>query len=164
MPKFDKPMICVAKIGEGNDLCGKTPTSPDPQQNFLCLCEDHWGKGTPTVEAADHFHENVTRAERIRVPDKTVFNGEQFPYHEEVRLFLDAMKYKMMKNRHKGKWEDLDLSDAFKLLRREVDELEKAINEGNSIDITLEGADVAVFALIATHIALVRGGRRAVRT
>jgi len=79
-------------------------------------------------------------------------------YEREVDFFMDAMLYKLNHNRHKGKWEDLDLKATLKKLRDEVDELEKAMHEGNAIEIILEAADVANYAMIAANIAIRDGG------
>lgn len=79
------------------------------------------------------------------------YNGE---YEKEFRPFIDAMRYKAWRNRHKGRWESLSLQDTLKLLRQEVDELEEAIAGGNTIEILLESADVGVFAMIASSIAI----------
>jgi len=67
------------------------------------------------------------------------------------------MIYKLRKNAHKGKWEGRSLKDEMGKLRAEVVELTDAIDEGNSVEIILEGADVANFALIIASIAADRG-------
>lgn len=79
------------------------------------------------------------------------------PYREELRRFFDAMIYKLRKNAHKGKWEGRELGGELDKLRDEVSELAEAISEGNSVEIVLEGADVANFALIISSIAAERG-------
>lgn len=79
------------------------------------------------------------------------------PYKDDIRRFVDAMIYKLRRNARKGRWEKVDLTKAMELLRDEVHELHVAIDEGNTTEIVLEGADVANFALIATAIALERG-------
>ena len=75
-------------------------------------------------------------------------------YDRELKLFTDAMKYKLMANAKKGRWEEVDLPQAFELLRKEIDELEEAIARGNSIEILLESADIGNFALIISDVAM----------
>ena len=78
-------------------------------------------------------------------------------YEDDIRRFVDAMRYKLEKNRFKGRWEDLDLGDALNLLQKEVYELTVAIDKGNMIEILLEAADIANFAMIVSAIAIERG-------
>jgi len=66
----------------------------------------------------------------------------------EVKTFAHAMEYKLGLNDHKGGWENLDNEELFYRLREEVDELQEAIKEGNYINILLEAADVANYALM----------------
>lgn len=68
--------------------------------------------------------------------------------------FVGAMVFKLRKNVHKGRWEDLDISAALLRLREELGELEAAIGEGNYVEVLLESADVANFALILASIAI----------
>lgn len=70
-----------------------------------------------------------------------------------LQRFFEAMVYKLRKNAHKGRWENLNSEQAFELAQNEVEELKQAMREGNSIEITLEGADVANFALMLASIA-----------
>lgn len=78
-------------------------------------------------------------------------------YEDDIRRFVDAMRYKLRKNAHKGRWEDTDLDEALNLLRKEVEELHGAIIGGNMIEILLEAADIANFAMIVSAIAIERG-------
>jgi hypothetical protein len=64
------------------------------------------------------------------------------------------MTYKLAKNAHKGRWENLDLQDTLAKLSIEFKELEEAIEQGNTVDIILEAADIANFAMIACSVAL----------
>jgi len=74
-----------------------------------------------------------------------------------IRRFIDAMIYKLNRNAHKGKWEDLNTHTAFERLIGEVDELHEAIlKKDNSVETLLEAADVANFALILANIAVER--------
>ncbi len=72
----------------------------------------------------------------------------------ELANFIDGMVYKLAKNAHKGKWEDLDLAGALSRLEDEVRELEEAIKEGNRIEIILEAADIANFAMMVASVAI----------
>ena len=67
------------------------------------------------------------------------------------------MVFKLAKNAHKGRWEGLSISDMQAKLSLEVAELNEAINGGNTIEIMLEAADVANFALIIASME-VEGG------
>lgn len=72
-----------------------------------------------------------------------------------IKLFIDAMIYKLAKNAHKGKWEDSTGSQAMEQLQQEVSELEEALtDEHNVVSIILECADVANFSLILANIAI----------
>lgn len=75
-------------------------------------------------------------------------------YEHDIKTYTDAMRYKLKMNAHKGRWEDLDINTALKLLKKEVAELERAIKNGNVVEILLEGADVGNMALILTNIAI----------
>lgn len=78
-------------------------------------------------------------------------------YEHDIRRFVDAMVYKLKVHSKKGRWEDLPSIQALSLLKQEVEELEKAMAEGNMIETMLEAADVANFALIIASIAVERG-------
>jgi len=82
------------------------------------------------------------------------------PWERDLKVHIDAMKYKLKKNAHKGKWENLDLGKALERLREEVAELEAAIAEGNEIEIVLEAADVSNFAMMVSSIAIARANGR----
>lgn len=72
----------------------------------------------------------------------------------DLERFISAMVHKLHRNRHKGKWEDLNLTDALARLHDEARELEEAICQRSYADILMEGADVANFALIIASVAL----------
>lgn len=74
-------------------------------------------------------------------------------YEQEIKQLVDAMRYKLKKNAHKGRWEDLTIADAIRRLREEVIELEEAASRDSEIEIILEAADVANFALIVANLA-----------
>lgn len=79
---------------------------------------------------------------------------EASPYAEDIRQFVDAMIFKLVKNAHKGKWQETSVDEALSRARAECDELEEAIGRGNMVEIVLEAADVANFALIAASMAI----------
>ena len=72
----------------------------------------------------------------------------------EVRTFVEAMVYKLYKNRHKGKWEGMSLDSLENLLRDEVAELHDAIQRQNSTWVLLEAADIANFAMMIANVAI----------
>lgn len=74
----------------------------------------------------------------------------------DLRFFQDAMRYKLEKNAHKGRWENMTVETALTLLKQEVVELEEAIVKGNNVEIILESADCANYAMIAAVIATER--------
>lgn len=82
------------------------------------------------------------------------YRGE---YEWALKPFTDAMRVKLAMNKHKdkdGDWKSLDLKTIFAGLRKEVDELAEALERGNSIEILLECADIANFALIVANVAM----------
>ena len=81
------------------------------------------------------------------------YNGE---YEGELRPFFDAMRYKLVANKHKdgGRFEDIPIDRLLKLLRQEVDELEEAIAGGNSVEILLESSDCGNFAMMIARVAM----------
>lgn len=72
----------------------------------------------------------------------------------DLQRFFDAMIYKLRRNAHKGKWEELSQADAEADLHAEVGELTRAIRAGSTAEIWMEAADVANEALITAAIAL----------
>jgi len=89
------------------------------------------------------------------MPHISVYIPEDLmPMSKDLGRFWSAMVYKLRKNRHKGKWEELNLSGALSKMVDEVDELKQAMNEGSYAEILLEGADIANFAMIITSVAL----------
>ncbi len=78
-------------------------------------------------------------------------------YTKDIQRFQHAMMYKLNVHRHKGRWEDMTVERAMELLMNETVELEAAIREGNLIEIMLEAADIANFAMIIATIAVERG-------
>ena len=70
-----------------------------------------------------------------------------------LKLFFEAMVYKLARNANKGRWEDLDVDSSMIRLREEVQELAEAIDTGNGVEMLMEAADVANFAMILADIA-----------
>jgi hypothetical protein len=79
-------------------------------------------------------------------------------YVPDLSALFNGMVYKLHKNRHKGKWEDLDLSRAMELIQDEIEELDQALNFGQGGEALIEACDVANFALIIASIIL-RGNK-----
>ena len=77
-------------------------------------------------------------------------------YDKEVKSFVDAMKYKLHVNRHKGKWEGATLEGLFKKLQEEVQELKDEIDNpnANQTAILLEAADISNMALMIANVAM----------
>lgn len=86
---------------------------------------------------------------------------EVLKQHElPIKRFTDAMRYKLKVNAKKGRWEDLTPEKALALLKREVEELEEAIKHGNIVEVMLEGADVANFAMMIADIVATRDANK----
>jgi hypothetical protein len=75
-------------------------------------------------------------------------------YAPEIARFVEAMVYKLGVKAHKGKWEGMPINKALELLRGEEKELTEAVERGNMVEVLLESADVANFALIISAIAM----------
>lgn len=75
-------------------------------------------------------------------------------YRTEIARFVEAMVYKLGVHSKKGKWENLPMPRALDLLDGEVKELREAIERGNMVEVLLEAADVANYALIISAKAL----------
>lgn len=78
-------------------------------------------------------------------------------YENDIRRFMDAMKYKLDLHKGKGRWEDMTVSQAMDHLMAETQELKEAIQGGNLVEVMLEAADVANFAMILSTIMIERG-------
>lgn len=72
----------------------------------------------------------------------------------DLQRYWDAMVYKLRRNKHKGRWADLDLNDTMAKLDGEIVEMRDAVGEGSSMEILMEAADVGNFAMIAANVAL----------
>lgn len=66
----------------------------------------------------------------------------------EVKTFAQCMEHKLKKNDHKGGWENVSNEKLFELLRQEVDELEKAMQNEPELNSVFEAADIANFAMM----------------
>lgn len=62
------------------------------------------------------------------------------------------MVFKLAKNAHKGRWGGLGMLRQQALMALEVTELNEAIEGGNTVDVLLEAADVANFAMIISSL------------
>ena len=127
---FTNVCICMHKVArDGKEVCcGKTPTAVEDGDGFLFKCREH--------------HRGRMLQER------------DLHYEREIKMFADAMRYKLTLNSSRGKWEDTTIGYVMEKLRREVKELEEAIAKGSMVEILLEGADVANYAMIASHLAM----------
>ena len=83
------------------------------------------------------------------------------PARGEIKAFMDAMLHKLAKNAHKGKWDKMTFDEGVRRLAEELEELQSAatIEGGNTVDIILEAADVANFAMIAASIVIRDAGK-----
>ena len=88
---------------------------------------------------------------------KVALPPEVEPYRDDIRRFVDAMIYKLKVHSKKGKWETLDMASVLPKLQAEVAELEEAVAGGNMVEVLLEAADVANYALISASIAVEKG-------
>jgi NTP pyrophosphatase (non-canonical NTP hydrolase) len=78
-------------------------------------------------------------------------------YYDDIKQFVNLMIFKLHKNVHKGRWENIDIWDAFWMMQTESGELMKAIRERNIDEMYMEAADVANFAMILASILKERG-------
>lgn len=76
------------------------------------------------------------------------------PYVDDLRYFVETMVRKLHANVHKGKWEDIDVGDAVRLMRAEFYELMDALSYGQPDEIVEEAADAANFCLIISSMVL----------
>lgn len=66
----------------------------------------------------------------------------------ELKMFAQYMEHKLKLNDHKGGWEQTSIPVLFKRLREELHELEQAISTEPELNIMMEAADVANFAMM----------------
>lgn len=84
----------------------------------------------------------------IRVPN------ELAEIRPDLQRFFDAMVYKLRRNKNKGRWPTLDLNQTFELMEGEFKELNEALIGGSTMEVLMEAADVANFAMIIANISL----------
>lgn len=87
----------------------------------------------------------------IHLPD------EVEEYADDIRRFVDAMVYKLKVHSSKGHWDNYTINQALDKLDGEVAELREAVDGGNMVEMVLEAADVANYAMIASSIAMIKG-------
>jgi NTP pyrophosphatase (non-canonical NTP hydrolase) len=76
-------------------------------------------------------------------------------YAADLKLFFDAMMFKLYKNRHKGHWNNkYSLDSAYRALEVELRELHDSLRTDNLFHLIEECADVANFALILASVAM----------
>lgn len=128
--------------------------------------------GSITIYSMDELammraeHDKIGKAHTQAVPINQAYDPikltftlpvEVAQYSHDIRRFVDAMIYKLRVHSRKGRWEDGTLHMAMEGLEGEISELKVAIALGNHVEIGLEAADVANYALIASSIATERG-------
>lgn len=96
----------------------------------------------------------MARSLTIQIPD------ELEDCREDLRRFFDSMVYKLKVNAHKGKWEKFTVEERLTRIVEETEELREAVKDGNTVEIVLESADVANFAMMAAAIAITDGNDR----
>lgn len=101
---------------------------------------------------AENLNERGWTILKVAVPPELVDIGVT----GDLQRFFDAMIYKLRRNAHKGRWEELPLDKARDDLLMEVAEMDAAILSGSTSEILMEAADVANEALIVANIALER--------
>jgi hypothetical protein len=78
---------------------------------------------------------------------------EDIKYGPELMEFVAEMQDKLLRNRHKGDWTNLNLDDVFFKMVDEVVEARRAVREGEGIPSqTSEAIDVANYAFIMWDI------------
>lgn len=74
-------------------------------------------------------------------------------FEKDLQEFTGHMRYKLIKNTHKGHWENLDLDELKTRLIAEVSELFHAIRHEPPEDMIFEAADVANYAMMIAWVA-----------
>ena len=73
--------------------------------------------------------------------------GAYTEYDEYLRMLTEAMRYKLRLNAHKGYLGDKTPAELLSKLKGEIPELQDAADRGSKIEMILEAADIANFAL-----------------
>lgn len=79
-------------------------------------------------------------------------------YGPDIKRAVDAAIFKLRRNAHRGKWQDMTVEAAVEGLKGEVAELQVAIRNGNTLEILTESADCMNMSLIIGAIALEQRG------
>lgn len=82
--------------------------------------------------------------------------GDYTEYDHYLKLMGEAQRYKLRLKAHRGWIGNVPTNRLFALLRKEVDELEEAMQRNNHFDMILESADIANYAL-GILIAVIEG-------
>lgn len=90
----------------------------------------------------------MSKVMEIHLPDEIAH------YEGDLRFFVEGMVDKLNDNRDKGKWDDVDVGDAYSLMSKELEELNDALFENNTDDAFWESVDIANFAMIIGLVAL----------
>lgn len=109
---------------------------------------------------AQHYEDILLQRKGVPVKGASIeikLPPEVEQYAGDLRRFFEAMVYKLGVHSSKGRWEDMPIDQALELLRGEEKELTEAVERGNMVEIMLESADVANYALITSAIAMERG-------
>lgn len=73
---------------------------------------------------------------------------EMEPYKDDLEFFVQTMIRKLHSNRHKGVTKDLNVSALIGGIKRELVELEQAIDNEGQFDAPLEAADIANYSFL----------------
>lgn len=103
--------------------------------------------------------------EAVDMPEKVLSGNEitiaippeVVQYRHDIRRFVEAMVFKLSVHASKGRWENKTAAERLDRLYDEAKELKEAMDRGNMVEIMLEAADVANYALIISAIVMERG-------
>lgn len=87
---------------------------------------------------------------KIHVPQELASLG----IAPDLQRFVDAMIYKLVRNAHKGRWDEVSMPIAMERFDSEIQELIRQVQIGSTIETLMEAADVANMALIIAAISL----------
>lgn len=89
------------------------------------------------------------------MPDITISIPEEMgDYSNDLRYFFDTMVRKLFTNRHKGFSKDFDINGLIGGARKELNEVEQALDGQGQFEVAVEAADVANFAFLIGLAAL----------
>lgn len=69
-----------------------------------------------------------------------------------IDRFANAMRTKIAIHADKGDWRHVPVRAILDKLHEELDELKRAVDSGNSVEVTLEAADLAICAMMIDDI------------